>query len=456
MNMVNDLASIIIRTKNEEEWISQCLDMIRKQSFTNYEIIVVDTGSTDKTLDIVKSYQECKIVIYDEDYMPGKALNYGCKEAKGEYLVFISAHCVPVDELWLKNLLIDLKDPLVAGVYGRQEPLENTNPFDKRDLIITFGLDKKVQWNDPFFHNANSAIKAKLWEELPFDETLTNIEDRVWTANMQKRGYCVVYEPKSSVFHHHGIHQTGCEIRCEGVNKIIDNIHSYIKDETPITTNVDKNSFGVVIPFSSHIYKDLSFKNVKILYDNLIDDLINTPEVNEIYLLTDSIELANYSKEKYQNILIPYIRKDDYKETLLGVLQDFEKFLKPKDNYSFLVVRLNSIANNRSFYYSTICKEYLSDKHSSAIWIKKNYNTVFKKISDAFYRLDDEMVKYKGFRQPMYESLDVLGMFIHIENIRRGYFHDSNVLLLEQKDDDIVIEINSDKNIEFFTNIMKG
>ena len=61
---------------------------------------------------------------------------------------------------WLKNFIKHLSDNKVAGVYGRQEPLSYSSDYDKRDLITVFGLDKKIQIKDPFFHNANSALRS--------------------------------------------------------------------------------------------------------------------------------------------------------------------------------------------------------------------------------------------------------------------------------------------------------
>ena len=63
---------------------------------------------------------------------------------------------------WLRNLISPLiKKKEVVAVYGRQEPYSYSNALDKRDLINTFGLDRKIQKKDPFFHNANSAFTKK-------------------------------------------------------------------------------------------------------------------------------------------------------------------------------------------------------------------------------------------------------------------------------------------------------
>ena len=75
-------------------------------------------------------------------------------------MVFISSHCIPVDKFWLKNLVNAIEEnSKYAGVYGRQEPMSFSSPSDKRDLLLVFGLDRKIQEKDSFFHNANSIIK---------------------------------------------------------------------------------------------------------------------------------------------------------------------------------------------------------------------------------------------------------------------------------------------------------
>jgi len=150
------LISVIIRTKNEEQWIGHCLKKIFSQKKVNIEVILVDNLSNDKTLDIAKKFPIKIIKI--KNFKPGKAINLGVKKSKGEIIVSLSAHCIPCDDYWLKNLTRNLNNKKVAGIYGRQIPLPYTSDLDKRDLLNTFGLDKKIQRKDSFFHNANSAF----------------------------------------------------------------------------------------------------------------------------------------------------------------------------------------------------------------------------------------------------------------------------------------------------------
>ncbi len=216
--------SIIIRTKNEERWIASCLKGVYSQDFKDFEVIIVDNKSTDYTLAKVKQYPVDKVVTC-EKYLPGKALNLGIRESEGEFIVCLSGHCIPTNDKWLSNLLRNMEDPEVAGVYGRQEPLSFTPPADKRDLMIVFGPERRIQRKDTFFHNANSMIRRSLWERFPFDEEITNIEDRIWAKQVLDAGYVLVYEPEASVYHWHGIHQDGDEVRCRNVVRILEDLH---------------------------------------------------------------------------------------------------------------------------------------------------------------------------------------------------------------------------------------
>nr|HPN66253.1 glycosyltransferase family A protein [Candidatus Omnitrophota bacterium] len=98
------LASIIIRTKNEERWITQCLHGVFEQEYKDYEVILVDNESEDKTLEKAGQFKLAKVVKCTE-YLPGKALNMGIRESKGDYIVCLSGHCIPVNAKWLGNLL---------------------------------------------------------------------------------------------------------------------------------------------------------------------------------------------------------------------------------------------------------------------------------------------------------------------------------------------------------------
>lgn len=216
------LVSVVVRTKNEASWIGRCLFAVANQSLADFEVILVDNESIDRTLEIARSFDVRVLSIPSQDFSHGRALNLGIEAASGRYIAILSRHCIPRDNYWLAKLLANFQDPAVAGVYGRQEPLPDTSDFDKRDLWTTFGIERHVQRKDYFFHNANSMIRGRVWEKHPFDEALKGLEDRMWAKEVLAEGYVIVYEPAASVYHHHGIHQGRDEKRAERVVKVIE------------------------------------------------------------------------------------------------------------------------------------------------------------------------------------------------------------------------------------------
>lgn len=189
--------SIIIRTFNEERHLPDLLRAIKGQSYRDYEIIIVDSGSSDKTLEIAKEFTDTILQIENRDFTFGYSLNLGCKQARGRYLVFVSAHILPVDVNWLQNIIEPFKDEKVAMVYGRQIGNQETKFSEKRDFQRLFGKTALYP------NNANSAIRRDLWQKYPFDEYLFGLEDIEWAKRVAKDGFLIHYEPKASIYHIH-------------------------------------------------------------------------------------------------------------------------------------------------------------------------------------------------------------------------------------------------------------
>jgi len=194
--------SVIIRTKNEEKYIAKCITSLLQQDYGNIEILVVDSGSIDKTLEIVKKGGIKLIEIKPEDFTYGYALNIGCKAAKGEYIALLSAHTIPIQENWLSVLMRNFTDYSIAGVYGKQIPKVNNIP-EERDNKLFFPDEVRSYRKNPMFHNANSIIRKNVWKCIPFDEKLTGLEDIDWAKKATDMGYSIIYEPEAAVHHYH-------------------------------------------------------------------------------------------------------------------------------------------------------------------------------------------------------------------------------------------------------------
>jgi 2-desacetyl-2-hydroxyethyl bacteriochlorophyllide A dehydrogenase len=200
--MATPRASIIIRTFNEERHLPALLESLGSQSFRDYEIVVVDSGSVDRTRELATPWADKLLHIDSHDFTFGYSLNVGIQASSSPFAVIISAHTLPTDENWLEALVRPLEDEPTAMTYGRQLGWQNFS--EGRDLDRTFGSKPRVEKPPRFFaHNGNSAIRKDLWEEHPFDESLPGLEDIEWAKHWMLKGYQVVYEPKAALYHIH-------------------------------------------------------------------------------------------------------------------------------------------------------------------------------------------------------------------------------------------------------------
>ncbi|MBI1365884.1 MAG: glycosyltransferase [Alphaproteobacteria bacterium] len=197
--------SIIFRALNEEKWFDDALSACKRQETggARVEIILVDSGSTDGTLDIARKHG-CRIVhIKKSEFTFGRSLNMGCDAATGDYLVFISAHCIPAHERWLANLVAPLIEGAADYVYGGQTGHEISRFSEHQVFAHYFGEADKIPQAEPFCNNANAAIRRELWERHRFDENVTGLEDMVLAKAIMKEGGRIGYVADAPVIHIH-------------------------------------------------------------------------------------------------------------------------------------------------------------------------------------------------------------------------------------------------------------
>ena len=168
--------SIIIPAKDEEGNIGKCLEAIYNQE-TNYrfEVIVIDSGSSDQTLDIVKKYSPVQLVeIQPGEFGHGKTRNLGAEGSKGDYIVFLNADAIPANKKWLTPLIAPIiKDKKSAGVYSRHIPKEGCYLYMVRDIQKTMPGEPMVRsQTKPFdfmiFSTVSCAIPRDIWKKYCF------------------------------------------------------------------------------------------------------------------------------------------------------------------------------------------------------------------------------------------------------------------------------------------------
>lgn len=239
--------SIVIPTKNAGPDFQKVLDMIYAQKTEyEYEVICVDSGSKDGTLNLIKQYP-CKLYqIPSSEFGHGKTRNYGASKGTGEYIVFITQDALPATDTWLQNFIDAMKmDPEIVGGFGIHYPYPDCNFIDKRDIeghFKGFGDTNTVYYMEDkeryeseegyrhllaFFSDNNSCVRRSIFEKYPYDD-VDFAEDQIWARKMIERGYKKVYCPFAPVYHSHNFKLGTYFARYYDEHKGIYNIHQYM------------------------------------------------------------------------------------------------------------------------------------------------------------------------------------------------------------------------------------
>jgi len=184
-------SSIIVRTHDNEGTVGGVLEAVSSQSFgEEFEVVIVDSGSMDGTLGILRRYPHVFVDYSKGTFGYGGSLNAGISAASGEYAVCLSSHCTPLEPEWLAELVGAMEgDEGLAAAWG---PLL----FDVEDYPVmggsgveTIDLEEFYRRPNRGLQNPNSIIRRALWEERPFSEKIERCEDQDWAHHFLKRGY---------------------------------------------------------------------------------------------------------------------------------------------------------------------------------------------------------------------------------------------------------------------------
>jgi len=214
--------SVVIPTLNGGRRFREVLPRIVDQRLDqSYEVVCVDSGSTDGTADFARSLNVKVITVEKSSFNHGLTRNLGIKESQGEIVALTVQDALPLDDNWLAPLVkAVIDDNKVAGAYSRQAPRVDCNPII-RDRLMNWSagrVEKKIQevlskavFNDlpPMdklalisFDNVSSCVKRSVWEKHPFQKRNFG-EDVAWGSEVILNGYKIVYEPASVVEHSH-------------------------------------------------------------------------------------------------------------------------------------------------------------------------------------------------------------------------------------------------------------
>ena len=215
-------ASVVIPTFEAGPGFDDLLRRLFSQRTNfDYEVLVIDSGSTDATVGIAERYGASVQRIDPGEFDHGATRNLGASLSAGRYVAFIVQDALPIDDGWLAAMVEDLdSDETVAGVYGRQIPRLESSPPTRalmRDWP-TSSTDRREQFAGgpkPYralspatrrslatFDNVSSCVRRSVWERFPFERTGFG-EDLRWGKAVVEAGHKLVYEPRSAVLHSH-------------------------------------------------------------------------------------------------------------------------------------------------------------------------------------------------------------------------------------------------------------
>jgi len=181
--------SVLIRTFNSAKTLDRVLSgLILKK---DEEYIVVDSGSTDSTLDIAES-RGARIVHAKGPFNYSKSLNLGFQSACNPWVLVISSHSIPVvpDLLALYRAIVPNFPSSLAAAYGPNS-LDGSSPFD--DDKVRFYLPENYMEIYPFCGNGNTLYRRSAWEAVPFNEGIRTSEDKEWLAEIMKKGCSIAF-----------------------------------------------------------------------------------------------------------------------------------------------------------------------------------------------------------------------------------------------------------------------
>jgi GT2 family glycosyltransferase len=192
-------------------YLLETLAALRRQSLAPHEVLVVDSSRGDGIAQALETPAASvgipvrRVRISSQEFTHPRALNLGVREATGEIVSILSGDATPANERWLESLVEPLADSHVAGTYSRQiqRPGVPQSAAEKFRLWWRYRRQSSFQRKDPLFSNASAAFRRSLAEEMPFDESLVELEDYDWAMRVRDRGYTIVYAGDSEVYHSH-------------------------------------------------------------------------------------------------------------------------------------------------------------------------------------------------------------------------------------------------------------
>ncbi|HYP26516.1 MAG TPA: glycosyltransferase [Blastocatellia bacterium] len=195
--------SLVVPLRNEAESLESLIESIRRQTFAPEEIILVDGGSTDKTVELARELSRGDgrfRVIETGEATPGRGRNIGAAAARNEWIALTDAG-IRLEPTWLERLVeVVGRDPEVRVVYGSLEPVVDS--FFMRCAALAYVSPKHKspsgRIRGPFI--ASSLMRREVWQEAGGFPDLRAAEDLIFMERVRERGFRTGWAPSAVVW----------------------------------------------------------------------------------------------------------------------------------------------------------------------------------------------------------------------------------------------------------------
>ena len=328
------LVSVLICAYNTEAYIEEAVKAVLKQTYSNLEIIIVNDGSTDSTLDILTNLalQDSRIKIINNEYNKGfiNSLNIGIQHTNSEYIARTDADDI-TDKHWIEKImgqLLSNNDIIAMGSYISILSENNSGKIGKhyktgdiwKTPLTHSEIVEKMLFKNPI-HNNTMIVRSKVFKEynLRFDPNYKHAEDYKFWFEVSKLGKLANY-PEVLAYYRLHESQTSSLYNIEQVNtakKIRREIISYYLKSLEIPFSINEEISYTMMEEIIKKSKKITIKNKDLFSDLIYEGYLSLKEYN----FPGFISFLKYgykfmSSKQTRRIIRKFIRPSKYEAPL--------------------------------------------------------------------------------------------------------------------------------------------
>ncbi|MBL7160152.1 MAG: glycosyltransferase [Candidatus Aenigmarchaeota archaeon] len=319
--------SVIVPVYNSGKYIQKTIEALLEQDFRDFEIILVDDGSTDETLDIIEDFTKNKKIklIKQKHAGPARARNNGAKKSSGDILLFTDSDCAPLRN-WIREMVLPFKNEEIAGVQGTCKTSQTAFMSKFVQFEIEHEYEKmrngfKKSGNIDFIGAYSAAYRKKIFlKEGGFNESFktSSGEDAELSFRLSEKGYKFFFNPNAIVFHKHPDSllkylKLKFKRACLGAAMFRSRKKKPFKNSyTPVSLRLQIASFNLLV-----------FSLFLLFFDKIFNFCFSSVCLTPILILADIILVASIIL-----LSIPFSYFIMQKDFLIGFLTPFIIFLR--------------------------------------------------------------------------------------------------------------------------------